>query len=450
MKTIFHPLLVLLANLTDPVVARQLKDAVRQLQFAKAEVETLRTRLPKRIVLTPRERQRLIRLGKPLGAAIKDLITIVSPATFRRWLREEKAGKEPGKAGRRRRIDVRKLIVKLARENFGWGYTRVLGELRKLTSQKVSRQFVANVMREHGFDPGPKRGEKTWDEFLKMHAATLWQCDFFSHKVLTLRGVREFFVIAFLQGRDLLASGVLHRPSRGHESKRPSSQAPGQRPKTIPSGNQAARRRSATTAAAAESFANRNQGHGRTLLVHAHGRTRSAQVPTSPRNDLELTTMLLNKVPEAVQLSTIPAAAVPNWHRGLAQLIATLLDDDQEIRARAVRAVATHALPAVRKLLVDSLMDVWLDEKSRLRHRAAATLKAIHSHAIDDIRHRLSISRQSRTRVRLVELLGEVSTHDDVVAALTLGQILMNRREKPVIHDAAKTVLRQLNPGYDQ
>jgi putative transposase len=53
-------------------------------------------------------------------------------------------------------------------------------------------------MREHGFDPGPKRGEKTWDEFLKMHAATLWQCDFFSHKVLTLRGVRELFVIAFL------------------------------------------------------------------------------------------------------------------------------------------------------------------------------------------------------------------------------------------------------------
>ena len=198
MNTIFYPLLILLANLTDKVVAHQLKTLVRKLQFVMAQNEQLRTRLPKCVVVTPRERRRLIRLGKPLGPAIKDLITIVTPATFLRWLREEKAGKKQGKAGRRRRIDVRKLIVKLARENFGWGYTRVLGELRKLTSQKASRQFVANVMREQGFDPGPKRGEKTCDEFLKMHAATLWQCDFFAHKVLTLRGVREFFVIAFL------------------------------------------------------------------------------------------------------------------------------------------------------------------------------------------------------------------------------------------------------------
>ena len=49
----------------------------------------------------------------------------------------------------------------------GWGYTRVLGDLRKLTSLMVSRQTVANVMRAHGLDPGPKRGEKTGDEFVR-------------------------------------------------------------------------------------------------------------------------------------------------------------------------------------------------------------------------------------------------------------------------------------------
>ena len=63
MKTIFHPLLVLLANLADQTMARQLKDLVRQLQFVKAENEVLRAHLPERIVVTPQERRRLIRLA---------------------------------------------------------------------------------------------------------------------------------------------------------------------------------------------------------------------------------------------------------------------------------------------------------------------------------------------------------------------------------------------------
>ncbi len=70
--------------------------------------------------------------------------------------------------------------------------------MKKLTRRKFSRQFVINVMREHGFEPGPKRGEKSWDEFLTMHAKTLWQADFFSKRVVTLRGVREFFILAFI------------------------------------------------------------------------------------------------------------------------------------------------------------------------------------------------------------------------------------------------------------
>ena len=38
------------------------------------------------------------------------------------------------------------------------------------------------ILKAGGLDPGPKRGEGTWDEFLKQHAASLWQCDFFSRK----------------------------------------------------------------------------------------------------------------------------------------------------------------------------------------------------------------------------------------------------------------------------
>ena len=53
-------------------------------------------------------------------------------------------------------------------------------------------------MKENGFDPGPKWGVGTWDEFLKLRAATLWQCDFFTKKVLTIKGFRDAFVLVFL------------------------------------------------------------------------------------------------------------------------------------------------------------------------------------------------------------------------------------------------------------
>ena len=154
--------------------------------------------MPGRIVVTPQERNRLIRYARHLGSALNELATIVHPATIRRWIRESKKGRHPAKRGRRRTAsDIERLIVKLAKEN-GWGYTRILGELRKLGVKSVSRNTVKNILKRNGHDPGPKRGLGTWDEFLKIHAATLWQCDFFSKRVLTPKGFRDLFVLVFL------------------------------------------------------------------------------------------------------------------------------------------------------------------------------------------------------------------------------------------------------------
>jgi len=57
---------------------------------------------------------------------------------------------------------------------------------------------VANIMREAGLEPGSKRGEKTWDGFLRMYGATLWQCDLFTKRAWTLRGRRYLYVLVFL------------------------------------------------------------------------------------------------------------------------------------------------------------------------------------------------------------------------------------------------------------
>lgn len=187
----YQALMVLLAQATD----RQL---AKYVQFLKAENEILRARLPQRIVTTPAERRRLVKLGRPLGPAIKGLITIVKPDTFARWLRSARKTKPASKLGRPKLpLPIRELVLLIARQT-GWGYTRVLGELRKLTSRKISRQTVVNIMHEHGLDPGPKRGESTWDEFIHIHAQTLWQCHFFSKRIWTPKGLRDYFVLVFL------------------------------------------------------------------------------------------------------------------------------------------------------------------------------------------------------------------------------------------------------------
>src|SRR5262249_37029360 len=54
------------------------------------------------------------------------------------------------------------------------------------------------ILKEHGLDPGPRRGEGTWSEFIKRHADTLWACDFFSKKVWTRNGLVDVFVLFFI------------------------------------------------------------------------------------------------------------------------------------------------------------------------------------------------------------------------------------------------------------
>jgi putative transposase len=190
MGRIFQPLLFL--------IARSASDQLqKQVEFLKAENELLRKRVPReRIILKADERAHLLKLGKKLGPAIRHIITIVDYSTFRRWVRKSEGCKS--RLGRPRvpKI-VRELVVQIANKT-GWGYSRILGELRKLGVGRISRQTVKNILVEHGFEPGPKRGRGTWSEFLKIHADTLWQIDFFSKRIWTLHGPRQVFALAFI------------------------------------------------------------------------------------------------------------------------------------------------------------------------------------------------------------------------------------------------------------
>ena len=184
------------------------ENLMHQIQFLKAENEILRSRLSGQVHTRPEERTQLLKFGQPLGDTVKDLISIVSYSTFQRWARDserpresEEQGSEPrqrGKGRPRTEEEIEDLVVRLAREN-AWGYSRVMSELKKLGIESVSRTTVKNILKRNGLDIGPKRGNGTWDEFVKRHISTLWACDFFSHKVLTWDGMVEYFVLFFIE-----------------------------------------------------------------------------------------------------------------------------------------------------------------------------------------------------------------------------------------------------------
>jgi putative transposase len=197
MAAIVHPLLTLLASLTRQELAQQVT-------YLKAENAILRSKLPDRITLNNQERRRLVRHGNKLGPRIKELISIVSYSTFRRWVRtmEDGPAKRPkseakAKPGRPRTDEsIADTIIRIRKET-GWGYTKIVQAMRRL-GHRISRQTVKNILVAAGLGPDPSDHPDTWSDFLKRHAATMWQCDFASKRKWTIKGMVDLYFLVFI------------------------------------------------------------------------------------------------------------------------------------------------------------------------------------------------------------------------------------------------------------
>ena len=130
---------------------------MRQIDYLRVENKILRGKLGKRVYVTPEEKRRLVKFAIPLGASIKDFASIVGYTTFRKWITGGvPVGRKYAKRGRKRTPEeIRELVVKLAKEN-DWGYTRIIGELKKLGIKSISRSTVRRILKENGLDPAPK------------------------------------------------------------------------------------------------------------------------------------------------------------------------------------------------------------------------------------------------------------------------------------------------------
>jgi transposase InsO family protein len=124
---------------------------------------------------------------------------LISPATVLAWHRRLVARHwtYPNRTGRPS-IDptIVALVEDMARNNPGWGYQRVQGELLSL-GHRVGASTIRRILKRLGIPPAPVRRDHTsWRRFLSTQASTMLACDFFHVDcALTLQRLYVFFVL---------------------------------------------------------------------------------------------------------------------------------------------------------------------------------------------------------------------------------------------------------------
>jgi len=190
-----------------------------RMQFLEAQIRMLRSRVDaSRIVPTPRERVELLRLGATMGHDVDGLMHVVVPDTYKKWLRQARGQRPQRRSGRPRTpFAVRALVLRFARENFQWGYRRIVGELKKL-GIRISTSTIRNVLKEEGHFPEPNKAIRNppipWTTFVHANMESMVACDFFAKKIFTLRGVRVAYVLVFIHlgSRKVLCSSSTYHP----------------------------------------------------------------------------------------------------------------------------------------------------------------------------------------------------------------------------------------------
>jgi hypothetical protein len=144
---------------------------------------------------------------------LRQLRLIISPRTLlrwhvhlvrRRWTHPRRDSGRPPTAA-----TVRALVLEMARDNPGWGYRRIHGELVGL-GHKLAPSTVWKILKDAGVDPAPTRSGQSWRSFLEAQAQTILAVDFFHVDTVFLRRLYVLFVIEHGTRRVHLAGITAH------------------------------------------------------------------------------------------------------------------------------------------------------------------------------------------------------------------------------------------------
>ena len=202
-------------------VNRQQQDVI---DYQQEENRVLRAGLRgKRLSLSDDDRRRLAVKAQALGReALAHIASVATPATLLRWYRCLIAAKYDGSENRSpgrppTAKDIRELIVRVARENPTWGYTRLRGALKNL-GHELGRNTIKRLLAEHGIAPAPERGRSmSWSTFLKAHWGAIAATDLFTVEVVNPFGLVRYHVLFVIDiaTRCVCIGGITSRTPTG-------------------------------------------------------------------------------------------------------------------------------------------------------------------------------------------------------------------------------------------
>jgi putative transposase len=147
------------------------------------------------------------------GSQLRQLRLIISPRTLLRWHASlvRRRWTYPRRAlGRPRTAQaIRALVLEMARDNPGWGYRRIHGELTGLGCT-LAPSTVWQILKDAGIDPASRRSAQAWRAFLEAEANTILAVDFFHVDTTFLRRLYVLFFIEHGTRRVHLAGITAH------------------------------------------------------------------------------------------------------------------------------------------------------------------------------------------------------------------------------------------------
>ncbi len=166
--------------------------ATNHVDQARLQAEVLALRRQVQVLERQIKRVRWTPGDRMLMAALRDRLPqsawaglLLRPETVLGWHRAMVRRKwaaylrRPRRGRPRTSTECRQLIVRMAKENPGWGYFRIKGELRKL-GHTVAATTIRSVLLRAGIPPSGRRAKLSWKQFLAAQAQSLVVADFLS------------------------------------------------------------------------------------------------------------------------------------------------------------------------------------------------------------------------------------------------------------------------------